>query len=536
MIHENTQSFTMPRDSRKKKSKDDKIKKTKSSTKHKSSRRARSVSVSDHRRHKAASKASSEKKRRQQLRKLEKLKRAKEKESLKKKKKRKHQKSSRRREYVSESDSNSNSASVSESTSGSDSETSSESEIIRRYHEKRTRRRQAGGIEVTKQKRPAVVTEPEVVEKDQEKDVKDEEKEPEVSSEVVDEPKVAVVSTAVEEKVTSEDAVTGSEILKAAGKITEENSVEEKQRGTSGVGDYGAAYRELFEQLCSRMVHRILKFFYKLYRTESDEAKVKQKLIGIQKWNQDTINAKAAEFLKQYKDIIRYFRLAYAANVLVMSVVIQRDERSTDIEIDCPQFSIFCHRCYVETARRLFDNVGILDSKLPAAEKLTVYNALEHQTKCAVASSLRLLVPIHKIAPIDANDEEQYDSIHGKTDVDGLDLDEDDMQEIVDEEEEGLKAAELDVDDIEESDEDSLLNGLNDDNVGTEDDSDLGSEEDSADESEEYSDEYDSEDEHLRYNEEYESGEESESDQEFRRRKQRQRARSVENDKQLSFF
>jgi hypothetical protein len=262
------------------------------------------------------------------------------------------------------------------------------------------------------------------------------------------------VNKIVEAAAAEEAVVSAGDVLDVAGKDgIDSMQGGHRREGQGSGGDYGAAYKELFEQLCSRMVNRILKYFYRLYAVTRDEKKFKQKLVGILQWNQDEINAKAAEFLKQYKDIIRIFRFAYAANVLVMSVVIQRDEGSNDIEVDCPKFSEFCHRCYVETARKIFYHVGILDPSLPASEKLAVANTLYTSVCNAVSDSLRMMVPMHKLAPVKAEDEEQYDFINGKSGIEGLDIDDQDMKEIVDEEETELKAAELDGPDSESDEE-----------------------------------------------------------------------------------
>lgn len=188
-------------------------------------------------------------------------------------------------------------------------------------------------------------------------------------------------------------------------------TLEHRGGNGGGAGDYGAAYRELYEQLCGRMVHRIMQIVYRMHSQAKTEKRFKYQLAEIQRWNQDQIHRITRLFVRSHKDIIRVFRFAYAADVLVMSVVVQRDENSADVEIECPRFSDFVHRCFVETARNLFDHTDILDPRLSASEKFQVRDALHGSVSRAIATALRMMVPIHKIAPVRPEDEEQYDAI-----------------------------------------------------------------------------------------------------------------------------
>lgn len=213
------------------------------------------------------------------------------------------------------------------------------------------------------------------------------------------------------------------------------NEVSSPQHHQSITVDYGAAYRELYEQLCSRMIHRIMRFFYELYAKIGDVQRFKIKLVNIQRWNSAQINHVARGFVRNHKDIIRVFRLAYAANVLVMSVVVQRDEQSTDVEIDCPKFSDFVHRCFIETSRNLYNHGDVLDPNLSPAEKMHVKEDLYKSIARAIATSLRMMVPIHKITPIKPEDEEQYKVINGEGQEDQIDISDTEIIDDRDEEE-----------------------------------------------------------------------------------------------------
>ena len=301
-----------------------------------------------------------------------------------------------------------------------------------------------------------------------------------------------------EVKAADEEAVVASsDVLEIMGKDGGDAVKGAPSRvGQGSGGDYGAAYSELYEQLCARMVHRIMRFFYKLYARVKDTNKFKERLVDIQRWNQEQINEVTKGFVRHNRDIIRVFRFAYAADVLVMSVVVQRDEASTDVEVDCPKFSDFCHRCFIETARSLFDHAGILDPNLSAAEKLQVHDVLYKCVSRGIARSLRMMVPIHKIAPVHEEDEEQFDFIDNPKMMDGLDLDDDEMQEMTGGDtgigEADAYPAKLDDDgesseDNESSDEESDENSddISDDDLSDEEDSDEDSESESESSSEE---------------------------------------------------
>ena len=159
--------------------------------------------------------------------------------------------------------------------------------------------------------------------------------------------------TPTEEEVVAEDTVTAQEVLDtvAAAKEEDEEPKKKKSNNRGGrSGDFGAAYNELFVQLTMRMLNRTYRFFQKLYLTTGgNKKKFRKKLEGIQQWNQGEINRRAKEILKIYPDTESYFRYAYAANVMLMSVVVQKDQDSEDVEIEVPKFSEFILKSYTES-------------------------------------------------------------------------------------------------------------------------------------------------------------------------------------------
>lgn len=207
-----------------------------------------------------------------------------------------------------------------------------------------------------------------------------------------------------EEAGDKEDTVTGGEILEAAG----ESKKPKSKRG--GGGDFGHAYQELYTQLCMRMLNRIYRYFTVLYKKSKSEKAFQAKLANIQKWNQMDINRRAKEIVDAYPDTETYFKYTYASNVMLMSVVVQKDEDSEDIEVEVPKFSTFIHKSYIESARAIYDNVGVLNPDLPDKDRLAIRTELYRCYGNAIATALRMMVPLESIAPkLDSS--EKFDEV-----------------------------------------------------------------------------------------------------------------------------
>ena len=202
------------------------------------------------------------------------------------------------------------------------------------------------------------------------------------------------VPTVIPSEEATDDIITSGEVLDTV----QTNGKQKSNR--AGSGDYGAAYHELYTQLCMRMLNRIYRYFQRLYKKcKNDDRKFKKSLEEIQKWNQAEINRRAKEIVEIYPDTEAYFRYAYAANVMLMSVVVQRSGDSEDLEIEVPRYSSFIHNAYVESARVLYDNPGVLSSDLPDKDKLRIREELLSCFSKAIATALRMMVPLDHIAP-----------------------------------------------------------------------------------------------------------------------------------------
>lgn len=226
-----------------------------------------------------------------------------------------------------------------------------------------------------------------------------------IESEPEDLEDAVVEDTPEKESVPDKEAetVTGEEVLEASG---------EKKRKSkrAGGGDFGHAYQELYTQLCMRMLNRIYRYFTVLYKKSKSEKVFQTKLAGIQKWNQMDINRRAKEIVDAYPDTETYFKYTYASNVMLMSVVVQKDEDSEDIEVEVPRFSTFIHKSYIEAARAIYDNVGVLSPDLPDKDRLAIRTELYRCYGNAIATALRMMVPLESIAPkLDNN--EKFDEI-----------------------------------------------------------------------------------------------------------------------------
>jgi hypothetical protein len=103
--------------------------------------------------------------------------------------------------------------------------------------------------------------------------------------------------------------------------------------------------------------------------------------------------------------------MAYGANVLLLSVVVQRDEASADVLVNCPKFTIFVHRCFIETARYLMDTHAILDPGIPAATKMSAMSILDERIAKAIGSALSMMMPMDVMSPPKPEDEKQYEQM-----------------------------------------------------------------------------------------------------------------------------
>lgn len=277
-----------------------------------------------------------------------------------------------------------------------------------------------------------------------------------------------------------EDVVTSNEVLQASSGAAVDRREKKRKGRSGGGGDYGAAYQEFYTQLCIRMLNRIYAYFKRLYVKCKSDKQFRKKLVDIQRWNQAEINRRAREILEVYPDTEALFRYAYAANVMLMSIIVQKDENSEDVEIEVPKFSVFIQKAYVESARVLFDNAGVLSPDIPDTDRLRIRQELYASFGRSVATALRLMVPLDSLAPKMEGAAEKYDDVP------------DDGSEAVDSDESGEDESE---DEDSDSEDDDSEEDEDEDEEDSEDDdgSESGSEE-SESESEESEEEGEEED------------------------------------------
>ncbi len=276
--------------------------------------------------------------------------------------------------------------------------------------------------------------------------------------------------------------------------LDEEKPSSGKNKHGSGSGvDYAAAYGELFTCLSTRMVDRIYRYFQDLYdvKCHRNEAVFKKQLSLIPSWNQAQIDEKTRELVKRHPSIVSYFKFAYAANVLLMSVVVQRDEESEDVSVDVPKFTEFVHRSYSESALKIFDYAGVFDPTLPPGERLSIRNELYRCFGDALSTSLRIMVPLEKIAPGaidtdgaggDGGGGEFEDMMRGDASEE-----EEEEEEVEEEKTRSKKHKRFVVEETEDEEDDSDSNSDSEDGSGSEEDSDEDTDEDSDEESENFS-------------------------------------------------
>lgn len=242
----------------------------------------------------------------------------------------------------------------------------------------------------------------------------------------------------------------------------------------SGNGDYGAAYQELYTQLCMRLLHPIYRYFQALYQKVGGNHKAfRRKLEGIQDWGPMELGKRVKEIKRVFPDTESYFKYAYAANAMLMSVVVQEDEDSTDVEIEVPKFDQFVHRSYLESARYVYDNAGVLDPSISDDKKLRIREDLFSCYSKAIATALRMMVPLSAIAPgtasVSATGEETYSDEEDESEEASEEEEEDDEsdeeedEEDDDEDEESGSGSEDEDDDDDEDEESSELDSEDED-------------------------------------------------------------------------
>lgn len=231
------------------------------------------------------------------------------------------------------------------------------------------------------------------------------------------------------QKVDAADAaVTDTTVL--ASEIHEALENTKQSVGNGRGGDYSAAYQELYAQLCVRMVEMVYNYFHKEYKMINDKRRFKEMLEGVGDWNQKTIQKRAKAIVSKYKDTEYYFRFAYAANLMLMSVVVQKDESSEDVEIEVPKFSEFVHRVYLETARFLYAVPGVLDSKLDDHKKLRVREDLFICIGKAIGTALRMMVPLDVLMKNHNRPLENFDNVESEEEDDFSDPESDSASDV----------------------------------------------------------------------------------------------------------
>lgn len=240
-------------------------------------------------------------------------------------------------------------------------------------------------------------------------------------------------------KPVSDQEVVGEDFEKVGGEIETtvlasevhealQNTKESISNGRGG--DYSAAYHELYAQLCVRMVDIVYNYFQKQYRVaKSDKNTFRGMLEDVENWNQKMIQKRAKSIVSKYKDTEYYFRFAYAANLMLMSVVVQKDENSEDVEIEVPKFSDFVHRVYIETARFLYAVPGVLDSKLDDHKRLRIREDLFICIGKAISTSLRMMVPLQVLMKNHERPLENFDGVESDEEDDFSEDEEDDEEQ-----------------------------------------------------------------------------------------------------------
>lgn len=125
--------------------------------------------------------------------------------------------------------------------------------------------------------------------------------------------------------------------------------------------------KQLGDILCEG-IYKNIKNIWALCREEKKEAlkSFQKKLCDIPLWNQEIINSKfedsivESKITKEYLDKI--IEAVFLSNIKILSVV-KVDEKKRTINVNVPDTKNFIHKCYIETARKFYEDPYLIDDR-----------------------------------------------------------------------------------------------------------------------------------------------------------------------------
>lgn len=163
-----------------------------------------------------------------------------------------------------------------------------------------------------------------------------------------------------------------------------------------------AAKQEYTTQLCDILSPLLYKGFKSIWKNCKDNGKAslksfQEKLTSVPIWNQDIIDNEYNRIVKetdcQWLD--KLIEAVFLSNVKVLSTV--RIGKAKTINITVPETKRFIHQCYVEGARRLWQDPYLVDDR---QESLTYTEVKRNEKRMALALADAIEKTISKLIPI----------------------------------------------------------------------------------------------------------------------------------------
>lgn len=163
-----------------------------------------------------------------------------------------------------------------------------------------------------------------------------------------------------------------------------------------------AAKQEYTTQLCDILSPLLYKGFKSIWKNCKDSGKAslksfQEKLTSVPIWNQDIIDNEYNRIIKetdcQWLD--KLIEAVFLSNVKVLSTV--RIGKAKTINITVPETKRFIHQCYVEGARRLWQDPYLIDDR---QETLTYAEVKRNEKRMALALADSIEKTISKLIPI----------------------------------------------------------------------------------------------------------------------------------------
>ena len=179
-----------------------------------------------------------------------------------------------------------------------------------------------------------------------------------------------------------------------------------------------AAKQEYTQQLCDLLcpcLYAGFKSVWKTCKTHDNKKKLKsfqEKLMSVPIWNQNVIDNEFNRICKKEETRVLLEKLieaVFLSNVKVLSTI--RIGKAKPINISVPETKKFIHQCYIECARKLWQDPHIIDDR----ENMLSYSEMKRNEKrllISIAESIEKtvsrMIPIQSILENYLNDNTMY--------------------------------------------------------------------------------------------------------------------------------